>query len=244
MTTSQGYFVSDLHLFARRSQAHEHLEAIAQFAADAHTFVLGGDIFDFKWTTLKSIDDTVEAAAGWLAELADAAPGCHFHVLLGNHDHHPGFMAELERLDGDVENLFWDPYYLRLGNSLFLHGDAADAVAADAAALAAARNRHGEHRMRGPAAHWFYDLAIKAGLHHPVPLLAYPKRRTAKRLLAYLQDIGHGPDTGVNNVYFGHTHRAISDYQYGGVTFHNGGAPIKGTPFRIVPVDVPERKAA
>jgi UDP-2,3-diacylglucosamine hydrolase len=34
--------------------------------------------------------------------------------------------------------------------------------------------------------------------------------------------------------YFGHTHRSMADYQFGGPTFHNSGAPIKGVKFRIL----------
>jgi hypothetical protein len=49
-----------------------------------------------------------------------------------------------------------------------------------------------------------------------------------------LESIGEGPDTGVRDVYFGHTHKNLANYRYRGLTFHNGGAPIKGVKFRIV----------
>ncbi len=46
------YFVSDLHLFANRSDAHRYLEEIALAASQAEAFVLGGDIFDFRWSRI------------------------------------------------------------------------------------------------------------------------------------------------------------------------------------------------
>lgn len=230
------YFVSDLHLFARRSSAEEHLEPMRRLAQRAGTFVLGGDIFDFHWTTLDSIAHTVDAAEHWLSDLVGSAPHCEFHMLLGNHDHHGCFMQRLGKLAGAHENLRWDPYFVRLGESLFLHGDAADGDATHAGLQKARRSKL--HAKRGRTANMLYDAVIQTGAHRPVPIMAYPKRRTARRLLKYMHDIGHGPKTGTRNVYFGHTHRALDGYQYGGVNFHNGGAPIKGVPFRIVPADV------
>ena len=75
-------------------------------------------------------------------------------------------------------------------------------------------------------------------LHKPLPHLVYPKRIVARRILAYLDDIRHGPGEGVRDVYFGHIHRNLSGYRCGGVVFHHGGAPIKGLKFRIVAANV------
>lgn len=242
MTSHRVYFVSDLHLFAQRSQGEDHLSAIQKLSQNADTFVLGGDIFDFQWTTLRTIDATIAAAADWLQRLAEGSPNCQFHLLLGNHDHHDEFVAHLRLLEQAHANLSWHPYYLRLGDSLFLHGDAADGDATHTT-LEESRRRH-RKRKRGVTANWLYDMFVRAGLHRPVPVLVYPKRRTARRLLAYLDEIGHGRASGVAHVYFGHTHRALNGYQYGGVAFHNGGAPMQGVDFRIVPARVSTRRAA
>jgi hypothetical protein len=64
--------------------------------------------------------------------------------------------------------------------------------------------------------------------------VANPKRRVASRILNYLNHIGETPTHGVQHVYFGHTHEAVANYRLGGVTFHNGGAPMPGLTFRIV----------
>jgi UDP-2,3-diacylglucosamine hydrolase len=71
-------------------------------------------------------------------------------------------------------------------------------------------------------------------LHKPLPHLVFAKRIVVRRILKYLESIGEGPGNGVRNVYFGHTHRRLSNYRYRGLVFHNGGAPIKGMKFRIV----------
>jgi UDP-2,3-diacylglucosamine pyrophosphatase LpxH len=230
---STGYFISDLHLFSRRSHAERHVEDIYAAAAGAEMFVLGGDIFDFRWTTLASVDETVEAAIRWLEQLVAPHPECEFHFVLGNHDSHVPFVDRLQALADDTPNLQWHRYYLRTGSSLFLHGDVADRKMSQQS-LSQKRARCEQDEKRGQAANLLYELAMQSQLHKLAAKVAHPKRRVAKRILAYLQDIGHGPQNGLKDVYFGHTHAAMSNYQYGGLTFHNGGAPIRGLEFRIV----------
>jgi len=62
------------------------------------TFVLGGDIFDFVWTTRDSIAESVDEAADWLQSLVEHAPNCQFHFLLGNHDCYEPFVKRLAEL--------------------------------------------------------------------------------------------------------------------------------------------------
>ena len=233
MVCHNAYFVSDLHLFARRSTAPAHMDAIQYHANRARTMVLGGDIFDFRWSTLKDFHHTIDAATEWLDTLVCGAPRCQFHFLLGNHDHHASLIGRLELLDTKHENFSWDPYLLRLGNSVFLHGDAADGDATHDR-LVQSREGGGHHRQRGPAASAAYEVVLRTHIHRTVPVVAYPKRRTARRLLKYLDEVGQGAESGVQHVYFGHTHRPLDAYHHAGVHFHNGGAPIKGVPFRIV----------
>lgn len=227
------FFVSDLHIFSRRSQAHRHEERIHQTAKQARTFVLGGDIFDFRWSTLPSVDHSVEAAIRWLDELISPHPWCDFHFVLGNHDSHHLFIKRLERFASGISNLQWHPYYLRLGHSMFLHGDVADRRMGHRQLTLRRAAWLEESKRRGPVSNALYDVAIGARLHK---LAALKNRhpRVASRILAYLEDVGHGPRTGVEHVYFGHTHTAMSNYEYAGLRFHNGGAPIKGLDFRIV----------
>lgn len=226
------YFVSDLHLFANRSDAHRYLEEIARAASQADLFVLGGDIFDFRWARIPILR-AVQMAGRWLSELAALCPNCQFHLVLGNHDYHQALIDRLEELDREVSNLAWHRYYVRLGDAVFLHGDVADKVM-DARRLTEAREDWLDGRRRGPFLSALYDVVVMTRLHKPVPHLVYAKRIVVRRILKYLESIGEGPEAGVRNVYFGHTHRKLSNYHYRGLTFHNGGAPIKGVKFRII----------
>jgi UDP-2,3-diacylglucosamine hydrolase len=227
------YFVCDLHLFAHRSQADRYFDEITEAASQAEHFVLGGDIFDFRWSQAQSVHHTVEEALAWLDSLASVCPDCQFHLLLGNHDFHQRFIDRLVDLENAIPNLSWYPYYLRLGSSIFLHGDVADRVM-DEETLTRARARCLYHRQRGPLLSRLYDLVVATHLHRPFPYLRYRKRVVAKRILAYLEDIGQGPRQGVENVYFGHTHQSLTGYQYGGLIFHNAGAPMRGVRFQVL----------
>jgi UDP-2,3-diacylglucosamine pyrophosphatase LpxH len=229
---SKCYFVSDLHLFANRSNVHRYLDELAQAAFQADTFVLGGDIFDFRWSRIPILR-AVDRAADWLSELAASCPLCEFHLVLGNHDYHQALIDRLADLEKEVPNLSWHHYYVRLGSSVFLHGDVADKTM-DARMLAEAREEWLDERRRGPFMSALYDVVVMTRLHKPVPHLVYAKRIVVRRIWKYLESIGQGPSDGVRNVYFGHTHRRMANYSYRGLIFHNGGAPIKGVKFRIV----------
>ncbi len=217
------YFVSDLHLFANRSLGERYLQTIAQKASEAKIFILGGDIFDFRWARRETVGHAVDEAIQWLHELARGCPDCQFHYLLGNHDSHEMFTTRLAELEKEAENLAHERFYMRIGDSIFLHGDVADEHM-DAEALANSRKKWTNHKKRGHFLSRLYDLIVAMRIHSPIPYLVYPHRIVAKRLVTYLNAIGQGSDAGVRNVYFGHTHRSMFGYQFGGLTFHNGGA--------------------
>ena len=141
------FFVSDLHLFANRSNAHRYLEQIAQSASRAEAFVLGGDIFDFRWACIPTLR-AVESAARWLDDLTSRCNKCRFHLVLGNHDYHQVLIDRLTRLEKQISNLSWHRYYVRLGNGVFLHGDVAERRM-DARMLSEARQQWLDRRRRG-----------------------------------------------------------------------------------------------
>ncbi len=228
------FFVSDLHLFSRRSHAHLLADDLYRAAAGAKTFVLGGDIFDFCWTTLPSVAHTVDAALAWLRRLVAPHPECKFHFILGNHDAHRRFTDSLAEFAAATRNFSWHPYYVRLGDSLFLHGDVAERPAMDHDTLNAYRARWCRDHKHGPVANGFYDAAMAAHLHRAIGSAVHPVRRVVRRLAAYAERIGHGLMNGLRRIYFGHTHAALADYRFNGLTFHNGGAPMRGLRFRIV----------
>jgi UDP-2,3-diacylglucosamine hydrolase len=232
--TQRHFFVSDLHLFSRRSHAHLLADDLFRAAAGARTFVLGGDIFDFRWTTLPSVAHTVDAALEWLRRLVEPHPECRFYFLQGNHDAHPRFTRSLEEFGSAMPNFAWHPHYIRLGRSLFLHGDAAEHPAMDHRMLHAYRARWSNDLKHGPMANRLYDAAVAAHLHRAVGRAAHPTRRVVRRIAAYAERMGHGLASGLRHVYFGHTHAALADFHHRGLTFHNGGAPMRGLRFRIV----------
>lgn len=231
-----GCFISDLHLMTARSNAARYIDTIRAAAARAEVFVFGGDVFDFHWARMP-IDRAAEEAASWLRELAQTCPRCRFHYLLGNHDHHEAFIDRLIELDRDVPNLAWDHDCFRLGSKVFLHGDVLGrGVTAESLVEHRARPHH--HRVREVWEHQVYDLAVFAGLHKPIPYFVHPTRVVVRKILRYLRQSGQGPESGVRDVYFGHIHRVLSNYQYRGLRFHSGGASIRGLRFQIVEFDV------
>lgn len=229
-------FISDLHLFARRSQAGRHEAAIRDAAAASRVFVLGGDIFDFRWTTRGSVAESVDEAAGWLSELVESSPECRFHFVLGNHDHHRLFIDRLDRLSSRLSNLEWHRHYLRLDDCVFLHGDVVDRRM-DPVRLDRHRRRWLDEQPRSPAWHTAYDLAVATRLPAILSRVLRPPWLVARRILVYLESIGQGAAAGVRRVYFGHTHVPVDGYRYGGMSFHNGGAPIRGIEFRVLQIE-------
>jgi UDP-2,3-diacylglucosamine hydrolase len=232
---SESYFVSDLHLFSRRSLAPRHERALHAAASRAGTFVLGGDIFDFRWSMLHSTEATVEAAICWLDELVGSHRQCDFYYVLGNHDANQRFVAALNAYSKTVRNLSCHPYYLRLGTSIFLHGDVADRPRMTQDRLRKRREHWGRDERRGKMRNLLYDWAVNVRLHRLAGKVVHPRKRVARRIVSYLHRVGQGPEQGVKHVYFGHTHDALSHYRHGGLALHNGGAPIAGLDFRIVP---------
>jgi UDP-2,3-diacylglucosamine pyrophosphatase LpxH len=229
-------FISDLHLQSRRSAAHRYLDQLHVAAKRSQHFVLGGDIFDFKWSTLQSLDASIDNAEEWLTSLAAINPNCRFHFLLGNHDYHPALIQRLPALASRLPNFAWEHYFLRMGDIVFLHGDVADRSCSTQASLEARRTGF-RHEGRSKLHHGAYDLIVRSHLHRIIPTAVYPRKTVARRILAYLRDIQHGPESGVKRVYFGHTHRIMLGYEHAGLTFFNGGAPIGRANFHLLEMD-------
>jgi len=238
MPHRKSYFVSDLHLFSRRSLAPRHVVALHEAAAKAETYVLGGDIFDFRWSTFSTSEETVRQAVRWLDDLVASHPRCQFHFVQGNHDCNRRFVSALESYCTTRPNLTLHPYFLRLGKSVFLHGDAADHPAMCASRLSKRRERWGRDESRSRVRHVLYDLAVTARLHRLAGQVRHPRRRAVHRILGYLERVQQGPQQGVEHVYYGHTHDAVERFRYGGVTFHNPGSPMPGLDFRIIETEV------
>ncbi len=241
---SKAHFVSDLHLLANRSSGPVVQRAIDAAIAQSHTFILGGDIFDFRWSAYRSHAASIEQSMRYLEGLLSVNPECEFHYILGNHDALPGFTKRLEQLAESNPRLHWHPHLLRLGSSVFLHGDIIDSkipLEADFHELLDARRLRGEERsLPHPLQHSLYDVAVQARIHRLVANIANSHRKVLTQVGDYLSWAKQDRSAGVKQVYFGHTHRPVDRLVYSGLEFHNPGAAIKGLPFRIVPVDLPK----
>ncbi len=224
-------FIADLHLFSRRSRGEHFRDQLLEESRNSDMIVLGGDIFDYRWSTFGCESRTSDAAIRWLEDFTDAA-NCDVHLLLGNHDDHPYLIELLPGLADQKARFFWDRYMLRIEDTVFMHGDVADRQMT-AACLTQARSGFC-HRPRASWRHHLYDLAIQAQLHRLTPPAVYPKKRVARRILGYLDSLNQGIDSGLKHVYFGHTHRPLDGYMYQNVAFHNCGAPIGRAQFRIL----------
>jgi UDP-2,3-diacylglucosamine hydrolase len=227
-------FVSDLHLFTRRSEGSRYVGAIRAAARRSSALILGGDIFDFQWSTLSSIQATVDASIEWLEHLAADNPQCHIYYLLGNHDYCRPFLDQLESRTRAMPNFSWHPFCLRIGSNMFLHGDVAEERMSTHETLLEYRSRWLHAPMAGRLRRRAYDFVFRARLHRPLPYIIHWKRRVARRIVAYMNYLGEGAHTGVTDVYFGHIHRRMADYRYRGLMFHNGGAAISGQRLRIL----------
>jgi UDP-2,3-diacylglucosamine hydrolase len=229
--------VSDLHLFCTRSEGHLHQEALDQAIRETDVCVLNGDIFDFRWSVFESMERTVREAMKWLDALVSRHPDRRFFYVFGNHDSVRPFINAAERYAQRAGNLACRHDVLRLSDAVFLHGDVADRKMTQAEFEAARKVWHFD-RKRGRIVNHAYDLAFFLGAHRTIPRMVFPHEVVAERLVHYLEDIGHGPDSGVTDVYYGHTHVAVRDYRYRGVRFHNSGAPMPKLGFSIIRAEV------
>ncbi len=234
------HFVSDLHLFSQRSSAPLWEPTIRSAVMRSDTFVLGGDIFDFRWSTQGSIRHAVADSIDWLQRLIDVNPNCQFHYVLGNHDCHPRFVDALQRTVESVPQLSWHRHWIQLGETVFLHGDIVDTRVGHGEShhdVLDARRLAGE--MRRPpnrVSHALYDAAVQMRAHRVIVHLAKRREVVLNRLTQYLLTQNCSKATGVRQVYFGHTHRKLNAVPHAGMLFYNPGAAIKGLPFQMLNV--------
>lgn len=226
--------VSDLHIFCSRSNWKHKFRAVEEAIQSSDIFVFNGDTFDFHWVTDNTKEQTFNKAIAFLRFLAIKYPQCHIHINLGNHDHDSEFCQLLMQLEKELPNFSWHPYYLRVGKVVFLHGDAAIRKM-NHSQLIKYRNQW-EHKPthKNILVNQIYDVAVSMRTHVALSHIYFRNRRTVKNLLWYLDDLELGLDSGVSEVYFGHTHIPLRNFRYKGVTFHNTGTAYKGMKLKIL----------
>ena len=229
-----GYVISDLHMFARWSRPSEYIERMGEAAAEADFFVLNGDIFDFRWSILPGVEATIDAAVDWLGGFAAAHRDCTVYYILGNHDAFEGLTRRLARFAGETENFEWRPAYLRMGGVLFTHGDLF---------WLDGRNPFDRRvpataRRITPLIGWVYHLIHTIQATRLVHTM-WPARRCARHMVKSLAGAEKELTRGITDVYCGHTHVAVSDFEYQGITFHNTGSGIRGLRCNMCKVSIP-----
>ena len=230
-------FVSDLHHFSRRAQRDRYESAVHQAVEETDVLVLGGDIFDFKWSTLTSQQETIREACRWLTDLASLNRHCEVQYVLGNHDFNDPFMEALDDLAEDCPNFHWHRYHLQIGKALFLHGDVAD-CRMDQDELVSRRQAWKKHGRPPAVYHDFYSVAIHLRLHRLPAFFIHRSRQVAERLVYYIDRNPELNRNSISQVYFGHTHVVMDGYEFEGLKFHNAGAPMKGLKFRMVDAEI------
>lgn len=227
----RGLVVSDLHLFARRSNGFVRMESLRSKLSALDCIILNGDIFDFCWSTLP-LAATETAALDWLHALLSDFPRCEFHYVMGNHDSVDSFHGKLIELSGRNARFHCHEDYLCLGASLFLHGDCASREM-DTEGLHNFRKPWREHRRHwGKLAWTFYRISDAIRLTNAVHRWNFAPQKTVQRLCHYLDHAYPDWRLQIRDCYFGHTHLAFTGYEYEGMRFHNPGSAIKGMEFQ------------
>ncbi len=223
----KGYVISDLHLFTDRSNAADYEEGIHEACGQAEFFVLNGDIFDFWWSAFPSTEETLDAASEWLQKLVSRHPHCQFHYIMGNHD---DLEVWAQRLKNNLDqlNFNWSPTHITIGSSLFLHGD-----------LPLGGKNPFKRSLRNekpPPPKFLNSLynGIVALRAHRLADLINQKRLCVGRIHKALEKYGQNGMKDIKDIYFGHTHTAFTDYEYGDYIFHNTGGAIKGVKKHIL----------
>ena len=222
-------------MFARWSRPDEYLVRMRHAAFDADFFVLNGDIFDLRWSILPGVQATIEAASDWLREFTAAHPNCTVYYVLGNHDAYEGLAARMEHLSGEVDNFQWRPAYLRIGDVLFTHGD----LFWHDSRNPFQRTLHTSATRITRAIGWVYHLIHTIQATRLVHAIWSP-RRCARHIAKSLSGVPEHLTRGITDIYCGHTHVAVSDFEYEGIMFHNTGSGIKGLRCNMCKVTIPD----
>jgi len=233
-----GFVVSDLHIFTEWTSVESYMHKISHAAASANFFVLNGDIFDFKWSTLKTSNETASQAINWLLQICKNAPNCKFYYVLGNHDAHIKMPPLLRKLTHNLNNFNWSPTHFFLGSHLFLHGDLLLTLK-----KTSPFNRPNEKYLKAEPKHRMlskgYNIAIGMGAHKLVTNMIKTHKCAAysyKVLNKYpLPDMKF-----VSDVFIGHTHVAFSNYKYKNLVFHNTGSAVADLHCNIINLNIRE----
>ena len=220
-----GIFVSDLHLLSSRCDSQRAISDLHQYNSQSQCIVLGGDTFDFRWSTQGGCEQTCDAAVRWLEDLLNETGEASIYFLLGNHDCLPEFAVRLGALS-EVESRFQlISHMLLLADCLFLHGDIVHA--GGFSQLSKYREKYHHHEPRGKWQFRWYDLAVRLRVPGVVSRTVCPTPATCNRLSSMIEEVELAEWSRVKRVFFGHTHVAMNGYEVDGRRFYNAGSGIR-----------------
>ena len=224
-----GLVVSDLHLFAGRSDGETLFDRILPRLGTAKILVLNGDTFDFRWSHFSSEEESIEAGLCWLQKLRNLFPTLEIHYVLGNHDCLTRFR---ERIPSHPKfHLHED--HLRLGSHLFLHGDCSN-WGMTPEKLRQYRQAWSQDSPKGTLSRKLYRLVDACGLSRLFHQLYFREAATVARVAGFLND----ELENVSKCYFGHSHMPFSSHLHDGVTYFNTGSGIRGMGFNPITFEV------
>lgn len=230
----RGCVISDLHYLSRRSVFEQHRQHCLSTFSDMDVVVLNGDIFDFRWSTYRSLSESIAVAIRFLEQWFTAAPQARFYYVLGNHDSHPLFVQALQELSRSLATFEIAEHELQIGPNLFIHGDILHAKTIER--LLEYRTKFHDETSWRPL-DGVYQLA-----HHSriAALFGRVQSATTRAMaLEMLIERGEIPIRGtVSNVYYGHTHALSTEIDINGRRYHNTGAMILGIPWKILHFEV------
>ncbi len=228
----RGVFLSDLHLFTSRSRPGLIEKELQKYSREDQCIVLGGDIFDFRWSDKGGFQPTIQAATNWLEDLLRSTGDSQIIFLPGNHDSHPEFLARLNELARGEARFDWHDHLVQLKNCLFLHGDILDA-GLDERKLAAYRSMFHEEEEPSKVLNRSYDMAVAIRMHKLIPHIRRRARRTCHLVGQALKNVEVAEPNRVERVYFGHTHQPILGLEQNGLTYFNPGAALKHMKYHL-----------
>lgn len=213
------------------------MEELRPQLAGTDVLVLNGDIFDFNWTELPSIDASVAAALAWLRDLIKTFTGREIHYVLGNHDCITAFRDALHALAREQEIFHCHEHQVRLHRQLFLHGDCANRRM-NQAGLVRLRQSWSREKTRSRAHGTLYNVIDSLGINRGFHRCYFPPGATVKRVAHYLDHAMPEWRGTVDDCYFGHTHHPFQGHHFDGVRFHNTGSAIRGMGFQPMEFDL------
>ncbi len=237
MKNIRGCVLSDLHYLSSRSCYDALRSEIHARLSTAAVIVLNGDIFDFRWSSLPRLEDSLQRAIQELESLCRTHPTTRIHYVLGNHDCHPLFVEALNRLIQRFPQISQHAHEVQIGSSLFLHGDILQAGSRTRLEAYRTRFHRDHHLLKGfdPLYQTLHNLGFAELYSH----ISSTRTHTWARQLHRLIHIGELRVKGeVRDVYYGHTHSPSTNIMYRGRRYHNTGAVLIRTPWKILPFQV------